>query len=335
MFLPPRTHFTDWEGVRGALTQGIPLGEDFYERFQELDLETKIPDDPLRRGIVELTYCEGLYRGHKALGHPVLYPDVTIAEMLADHTDLDLTAEFPDLPHEVLWIAFPQGFDVEIGVEGRRCSGCYVARHRREGAWFFYLYAPSRRSFEQSSWHRFTLMPGRPLESYLGDVVTELDDDAVITRREGNPYYGAQARVTRLLFGLLQYMECSNADVEESTPEDRERDFDERHGRKKNKNKGRAGHERRRLDMFGHSTVVYVGRKVGRSAGGRSFREAASSSSRRMHLVRGHRRHQACGPGRRDRRWIFVPPHVRGQGDVTDLEGLGAVTYRFKGGGGR
>ena len=302
---------------------------DAYERFQELDPETKMPDDPLRRGLTELMYSEGLYQGHRQLGHPVLYPDLTIAEMLADHTDLDLTADFPELPHDVLWIAFPQGFDVQIGSKTqRRCSGCYVAKHK-SGAWFFYLYAPSpnKKNFEQSLWFRFTLVPGKPLTSYMGSTVTEYDELQVSSTKE-NPYYEAQARTTRLLFGLLQYLECSNADVETSTPEDREREFDERYKHKKNKNKGRAGHERRQLDVFGHSTIVYVGRKVGQSAESKAFQEA-SSAKRRMHLVRGHRRHQACGTGRKDRRWIFVPPHIRG-GKEADLDKLGAVTYRFK-----
>lgn len=52
----------------------------------------------------------------------------------------------------------------------------------------------------------------------------------------------------------------------------------------------------------------------------RYVRDFASNDSNRVYkcrwVVRGHRRHQACGKGWKERKWVYIEPHAKGRHDL-------------------
>lgn len=52
----------------------------------------------------------------------------------------------------------------------------------------------------------------------------------------------------------------------------------------------------------------------------RYVRDFASNDSNRIYkcrwVVRGHRRHQACGKGWKERKWVYIEPHTKGRHDL-------------------
>lgn len=298
------------------------------------------PPELLSMGVVTW-----LYSRHKKLGHPVIEPDPQLAAALADHTDFNdmVDVVLPEMPHSHVWITFPPGFDIyleEVLSEERlRVAGAYVAsvkqNNRDKEAFIIYLWAPPKRGREMGD-DRFSYLciwPGIDIGSKLSEKWSdgEVVDGQITSMLKTFSQQEKEdwLRALRMILGILLYMQCDGAIIEAVTPQDREESFRRRHGRKKNFNKGRAGRERKVLDQYGHSTIVYVGSGWGSTKDGKAYaagRASENPESRRRHWVRGHFRNQAHGEGRRLRKRIFISPHQRGDEDKPE----GDVTYKVR-----
>jgi hypothetical protein len=344
MFQPPITpHFISFQETLkqfpGLYSHSpIPNPDAFFE---DVPLSETLPDilTEMCGGTQEkeLAYLQGVYRRHELLGHPVIAPDLHLSRALSQHTDLkSVKDKFPELPQQTVWIAFPQGLDFFIhgsSLKPQRASGMYIFKHR-SGAWLVYVWAPGNKKdripYISSVYVHTWVYPGVDIDEDLANRMCDVDTglDGVLDKQRFGDIFDWKPAL-RFACGVLQYMGCSNADVETSTPTDRELDFTRRHGNKRNPSKGRAGHERKTLDRFGHSTVIYIGRGWARTTEGRSFADATTGrSGPRLHLVRGHMRDQPYGPERSLVKRIFIAPHVRGE-SLLDADVPGA-TYRVR-----
>lgn len=322
--------------------------EDMVETCEGLGMLQRLDEDFDLRGPTELlsmAVVTWLYARHKTIGHPVIEPDPQLATALADHTDFDdmIDVALPRMPHSHLWVTFPPGFDIYMDEvlkdESLRVAGAYVARvPKREGeddAILIYLWAPPKRGREMGD-DRFSYLciwPGIDLDAKLSQ---EWSDGEVVDGQIARLFKSFSPkekedwqRALKMIFGILLYMQCDGAIIDAVTPQDREESFRRRHGRKKNLKKGKAGRERKVLDQYGHSTIIYVGTGWGATKDGKAYAAGKASEnpeSRRRHWVRGHFRNQAHGEGRRLRKRIFIAPHQRGDEDKPE----GDVTYKVR-----
>jgi len=289
-----------------------------------------------------------IYNHHKEIGHPVIEPDIQLARALAEHTDFDdmVDVSLPKMPHDFLWITFPPGFDIYLNEvlsdEKLRVAGAYIARSQAPNgaadAMTIYLWAPPKHGREMGD-DRFSYLsiwPGVDLKAKLdqvwidGEVVN--GDVAKFEKSFSDKEKEDWGLAIRMIIGTLLYMQCDGAIVDAVTPQDREESFAKRHGRKRNLKKGKAGRERKALDQYGHSTIIYVGSGWGKTEEGEAFSrgqdwDSSNPESKRRHWVRGHFRNQAHGEGRRLRKRIFIAPHQRGDEDKIESD----VTYKVKG----
>lgn len=300
--------------------------------------------EELPHEMVSLGMVSWIYSRHKRLGHPVIEPESHLAAALADHTDFNdmISSELPEMPHDCLWITFPPGFDIFLDEvlkpESLRVSGAYVMSAHDEGSLVVYLWAPPKHGREIGD-DRFSYMsiwPGVDLDERLGKKWTdgEVVDGQIarmqksLTDKEKDDW----KRALRMILGTLLYMQCDGSIIDIVTSEDREEGFRKRHGRKRNLNKGLAGRERKALDAYGHSDIIYVGsgwadtREGQAYSRGRELEAADNPESRRRHWVRGHFRNQAHGAGYMLRKRIWISPHQRGDDTLNKSE----VTYRVR-----
>lgn len=84
--------------------------------------------------------------------------------------------------------------------------------------------------------------------------------------------------------------------------------------------RSRSSNRKQRKSAPKPSTVRVVDIRRSVKCGIRDAAEATRTYSVRW-VVRGHWRNQACGPGRRQRRRIFVPPHVKGPSGAPIIQG--------------
>lgn len=287
--------------------------------------------------------------GHPVI-QPATRLSKALAEHTDVDSLLDEETELPEFPTQTTWVAFPSGLDFMVHDpntgEHVRASGCYVHSETMSGdshavwapdpdfagqrTWQVFLWAAVSDAAEDDAWAMYHIYPPRPgdgvpwKERLRRNWTTHTGVGQVAALEAETQDLESLERLANFLLGLALYMRTGSPLVEVSTPEEREESLYRGMSRKQRERplKGKKAKQKELLDPYGHSKIYYVGRGWENTTQGQLYSQSkqvegtevttTERGKTRMHWVRGHFRNQACGVGGKDRKLMYIAPHIRG-----------------------
>lgn len=247
---------------------------------------------------------------------------------LFQRTKLRCKFEEVKLPYGAFWIAAP-GSSLRIwgGTSGwHSLDGFYVSNIAGDEI-NIWCYGRSKNADPTDDASAYVsvfprqMKPGWTMEDYFDFVLSQDkienasnndDPTATTTPETAAGQRELYVETIRAAVNLCLYLQSDNRDISVSTRKGRLEEWEEKWKRKKNKDKGKPGHERKQIDKMGSATITRIAPQVEErwNAGVKSGVKLESP-----HWVTGHYKTQRFGKSRSESKRIWVAPYLRGPDD--------------------